>query len=201
MNNALMLGMAIWPWIVGGVVLLVILWVIGTYNRLVALRTAVRAAWGHIDVQLKRRYDLIPNLVETVRGYAGHEKETLERVISARRQAVAAAGPAQTAAAENMLTGALRQLFALSEAYPDLKANQTFQQLQGELANTENMIGGARQRYNHMVESYNVTIAQFPAVIVATLFGYREEEFFEITAASEREAPRVSFQPTGRDSA
>ncbi len=182
------------PWMIGlGVAAVVVLWLMLTYNGLVARRMAVRAAWGQIDVVLKRRYDLIPNLVETVRGYAAHEKETLERVIAARNQAVSARGPAGVAAAEGMLSGLLRQLFAVAEAYPDLKANANFQQLQGELASSENLIASARQQYNNLVQVYNASIAMFPTSVVAGVFGFREEEFFELTEAAQREAPKVRF--------
>ena len=173
--------------------LIVVVWVIGIYNGLVRLRTRVRAAWAQIDVQLKRRHDLIPNLVETVKGYAAHEKQTLERVIAARNQAVSAAGPAQSAAAENLLTGALRQIFALSEAYPDLKANVNFQQLSEELSSTENKIGFARQHYNESVREYNESIQVFPAVIFAGMFGFAAEEFYELEDQAEKQAPQVKF--------
>jgi LemA protein len=173
--------------------LIVVVWAIGIYNGLVRLRTRVRAAWAQIDVQLKRRHDLIPNLVETVKGYAAHEKQTLERVIAARNQAVSAAGPAQSAAAENMLTGALRQIFALSEAYPDLKANANFQQLSEELSSTENKIGFARQHYNESVREYNESIQVFPAVIFAGMFGFAAEEFYELEDQAEKQAPQVKF--------
>ncbi|MDD4892149.1 MAG: LemA family protein [Phycisphaerae bacterium] len=167
----------------------------GTYNGMVQLRMAVRNAWAQIDVQLKRRYDLIPNLVETVKGYAGHEKDTLERVIQARNAAMGASGGgvAAQAAAENMLSGALRQLFALSEAYPNLKANESFMSLQGELTGTENKIGFSRQHYNDQVETYNTRIASFPPNIIAGMFGFRPADFFEVADAAVREAPKVKF--------
>lgn len=179
------------------VVILVILAVIGLaiiliYNRLVALRQTTNQAWGDIDVQMKQRYDLVPNLVETVKGYASHERETLENVIKARQQAIDATGMKDLAAAENMLTGALRQLFALSEAYPDLKANQNFLALQRELADLENKIAAARRFFNNAVSEYNTATEQFPAVLLAGPFGFKPREFFEI-AASERAAPSVSF--------
>ena len=175
------------------VLLIVVAWIIGIYNGLIRLRTQVRAAWAQIDVQLKRRHDLIPNLVETVKGYAAHEKQTLERVIAARQQAVAATGPAQSAAAENMLTGALRQLFALSEAYPDLKANVNFQQLSEELTSTENRIGFARQHYNESVREYNQSIQVFPAVVFAGMFHFTAEEFYELEEQAQKEVPEVKF--------
>lgn len=178
-------------------VILIILAVIGLaiiliYNRLVALRQTTNQAWGDIDVQMKQRYDLVPNLVETVKGYASHERETLENVIKARQQAIDATGLKDLAAAENMLTGALRQLFALSEAYPDLKANQNFLALQSELADLENKIAAARRFFNNAVSEYNTAIEQFPAVVLAGPFGFKGREFFEI-AVSERAAPSVKF--------
>jgi LemA protein len=166
---------------------------VGLYNGLVALRQQVRSAWSQIDVQLKRRYDLIPNLVETVKGYAAHEKETLERVIQARNAAVAATGAAQHGVAEGVLGGALRQLFALSERYPDLKANQNFLSLQEELSATENKVGFARQHYNDVVASYNTRVQSFPAVVFAGALGFKLEEFFEIAEPTQREAPQVKF--------
>lgn len=156
-----------------GIILVVLgLFLIVLYNGLVQSRNQVRNAYSQIDVQLKRRYDLIPNLVETVKGYAKHEQETLENVVRARQAGISASGVAAQAAAENALTGALRQLFALSEAYPDLKANQNFSQLQEELASTENKIGFARQHYNNTVENYNNKIQSFPGVLVAGVFGF-----------------------------
>ncbi len=179
--------------IVLGFVIIVVLWAVAAYNGLVSLREQVRAGWAQIDVVLKRRHDLIPNLVETVKGYAAHEKETLERVIAARNQAVSATNPAQASAAEGALTGALRQIFALAEAYPDLKANQNFLQLQGELASTENQISGFRQNYNSLVQRYNTAIMSFPANLLAGPFGFAPQPFFEIQDAAQREAPAVKF--------
>jgi LemA protein len=182
--------------VVLGLIGLVGLVIVMIYNRLVALRQTTRQAWGDIDVQLKQRHDLVPNLVETVKGYASHEKETLERVIAARQQAVDANTTKELAQAENMLSGALRQLFALSEAYPDLKANQNFLSLQNELADLENKIAAARRFFNNAVAEYNTAIEQFPAVVLANSFGFKSEDFFEV-AASERAkveaAPNVSF--------
>jgi LemA protein len=179
-----------------GLIALVGLVIVLIYNRLVALRQTTRQAWGDIDVQLKQRHDLVPNLVETVKGYASHEKETLERVVQARQQAVDASSTKELAQAENMLSGALRQLFALSEAYPDLKANQNFLSLQNELADLENKIAAARRFFNNAVAEYNTAIEQFPAVVLANSFGFKSEDFFEV-AASERAkvdaAPNVSF--------
>jgi len=179
--------------LVGGVVLVVGLWLVLTYNGLVRLRNQVRNAWSQIDVQLKRRYDLIPNLVETVKGYAGHEKETLERVVQARQRGIDASTVKEQQDAENMITGALRQLFALSEAYPDLKANQNFLALQEELASTENKIGFSRQYYNDTVQTFNTRQQQFPANVVAGMLGFQAADFFEIEEPAAREAPKVEF--------
>jgi LemA protein len=162
-----------------GVVVLLVIYVIVLYNGLVSLRNRIENAWAQIDVQLKRRYDLIPNLVETVKGYATHEKETFERVIHARQQGMQATTVAEQAQAENVLTGALRQLFALSEAYPDLKANQNFLQLQEELTGTEGRIAYARQYYNDTVYKYNTKIQSFPAVVLAGMLKFEEREYFE----------------------
>jgi LemA protein len=167
--------------------------VIGLYNSLVRQRQQVRNAWSQIDVQLKRRYDLIPNLVETVKGYAAHEKGTFERVVEARNAAIAATGVAAQGQAETVLTGALRQLFALAESYPDLKANQNFLALQEELSSTENRISFARQHYNDVVASYNTSRLSFPANLFAGAFGFGPEEFFEIATPDERTAPQVKF--------
>jgi len=145
-------------WIVLGLIVVAVLWIIMIYNGLVAMRQRVSQAFADVDVQLKQRHDLIPNLVETVKGYAAHERGTLEEVVKARNAAMAAQGPAQQAAAENMLSGALRQLFALSEAYPDLKANTNFQQLQSELSDLENKLAASRRFYNNAVQEYNTGI-------------------------------------------
>jgi LemA protein len=176
-----------------GILGILIVAAIGTYNGLVGLRQRVKNAWSQIDVQLKRRYDLIPNLVETVKGYAAHEKQTFERVIQARSAAVSAQGVAAQAQAENVLTGALRQLFAVAEAYPQLKANQNFLALQEELSSTENRISFARQNYNDTTAGYNTRVQSFPANIIARLFGFNVEEFFELEEAAQREAPKVAF--------
>jgi LemA protein len=180
-------------WIVLIVLGLAVVWAILSYNRLVSLREQVRAGWAQIDVLLKRRHDLIPNLVETVKGYAAHERETLERVIAARNLAVAARDPGQASVAEGALSGALRQLFALSEAYPDLKANTNFGELQRELANTENQISGQRQQYNALVAAYNTSMLSFPNNLIAGPFGFTAQPFFEIQDAAQREAPQVKF--------
>ncbi|MBT7428821.1 MAG: LemA family protein [Ilumatobacter sp.] len=161
------------------VMVLLVLYVISLYNKLVKLRNRIENAWAQIDVQLKRRWDLIPNLVETVKGYASHERETLEAVIAARNAATTASGPAEQAANENMLTGALRQLFAVSEAYPELKANQNFLELQEELTATEGRIAYARQHYNDQVTKYNTGIETFPAVVIAGMLRFTEREYFE----------------------
>jgi LemA protein len=166
-------------WIVLGLAVLVVLYVIVQYNGLVRLRNRIESAWSQIDVQLQRRYDLIPNLVETVKGYAGHEKAVLEGVTQARAQAIDAQGPAQQAQAENMITSALKSLFAVAEAYPDLKANQNFLALQEELSGTEGKIAYARQFYNDSVQSYNTKIQSFPSNVVANAFRFREREYFE----------------------
>lgn len=165
--------------IILGIVALLVIFVIMTYNSLVSLRNRIENAWAQIDVQLKRRYDLIPNLVETVKGYAAHESETLEKVIQARNMAMSASGVEGQAQAENALTGTLKSLFALSESYPDLKANQGFLQLQEELTGTEGRIAYARQFYNDSVFKYNTKIQSFPAVILAGMFRFTEREYFE----------------------
>ena len=182
------------PWlIVGGVLLLLVLWVVGIYNGLVQQRQRTRNAWSQIDVQLKRRYDLIPNLVETAKGYMKHEKETLEAVIKARQTAIDASGIADQARAENFLTQSLRQLFAVSENYPDLKANQNMLQVQEELTSTENRISFARQHYNDSVATYNTKIESFPANVIAGMFQFQMAEYFEIEDATERQAVKVQF--------
>jgi LemA protein len=161
------------------VAVLLALYVIVTYNGLVKLRNRIQNAWAQIDVQLRRRYDLIPNLVETVKGYAKHEKGTLEAVTQARANAINAQGPADQARAENMISGALKSLFAVSEAYPDLKANQNFLSLQEELSGTEGRISYARQYYNDAVLRMNTKIQSFPSNILANMFGFKEHEYFE----------------------
>lgn len=176
-----------------GIVVAIGALLIGIYNRLVRLRVMTEDAWASIDVQLKRRYDLIPNLVETVKGYASHERETLDAVIRARQAGMDAKGPEQQAQAENMLTGALRQLFALSEAYPDLKANQNFAQLQEELASTENKIAFARQHYNSTVQQYNTRLQVFPDNVLAGMMNFQRREFFELEEEEQRQAPEVKF--------
>ena len=178
------------------VVVLLVVFLISTYNRLVQLRNRIEAAWSQIDVQLKRRHDLIPNLVETVKGYAAHERETLEAVIRARQQAVDATGVENQAQAENFLTQALRQVFALAEAYPDLKANQNFLALQEELTGTEGRIAYARQFYNESVMSYDNALEKFPSNLVAGAFNFEPKPYFE-AEAGERENVRVDFGQGG----
>jgi len=165
---------------------------IAMYNRLIVLRNRVDNAWSQIDVQLKRRYDLIPNLVETVKGYAAHESGTFEKVTQARNMAMNATGVAEQGAAENMLSGALKSLFAVAEAYPDLKANQNFLMLQEELSGTESKIAYARQFYNDSVMSFNTGIQSFPANVFASMFGFAAREYFEIEEVA-KETPQVSF--------
>jgi LemA protein len=179
--------------LIGIGVVAVLGWVMATYNGLVGLRNQVENAWAQIDVQLKRRYDLIPNLVETVKGYAKHERETLEKVIQARNMAMSAKGVHDRAEAENMLTGALKSLFAVSEAYPDLKANQSFLRLQEEITATENKVAFSRQFYNDSTMQFNTRIQLFPANLIAGMFGFVRREFFEVTDTVQREAPKVQF--------
>jgi LemA protein len=182
-------------WIIVAVLVVLVLWAITVYNGLVAMRQRVNQAFADIDVQLKQRHDLIPNLVETVKGYAAHERGTLEAVVQARNAAITAQGPAQMAAAENQLSGALRQLFALSEAYPDLKANQNFQQLQTEIADIENKIAASRRFFNNAVQEYNTGIEQFPAALFAASMGFSHREFFDLgeNRTTLEQAPQVKF--------
>jgi LemA protein len=182
-------------WIILAVIVVIALWGIMIYNGLVSLRQRVGQAFADIDVQLRQRHDLIPNLVETVKGYAAHERGTLEEVIKARNVAMAAQGPAQQAAAENSLSGALRQLFALSESYPDLKANANFQQLQAELTDIENKIAASRRFFNNTVSEYNAGIQQFPAALFAASLGFAPKEFFDLGEDRKTmvEAPQVKF--------
>jgi LemA protein len=184
-------------WIVIGVIVVLLIWIAFIYNGLVALKQRVSQSFADIDVQLRQRHDLIPNLVETVKGYAAHERGTLDAVIKARQQAVAAQsqGPAAQAQAENVLSGALRQLFALSEAYPNLKANENFQQLQAELTDIENKIAAARRFFNNAVQEYNTGIQQFPAVLLASMFGFTPQQFFDLGDDRKQmeQAPSVKF--------
>jgi LemA protein len=184
-------------WVVLGVIVVLVLWVITIYNGLIAMRQRVSQAFADVDVQLKQRHDLIPNLVETVKGYAAHERGTLEAVIRARNAAVATQGqgPAAQGAAENMLSGALRQLFALSESDPDLKANANFQQLQAELTDIENKIAASRRFFNNSVSEYNTGIQQFPAALFAGMFGFTARTFFDLgdERKTVEQAPQVKF--------
>lgn len=183
-------------WILLGAVGLIVVWLIATYNGLITLRNRTDEAWSDIDVQLKRRYDLIPNLVETVKGYAGHEKEVFEKVTLARAAAINAekgGNPAEIAQTENMLAGTLKSLFAVAENYPDLKASQNFLQLQDELSDTENKVQAARRFYNGNVRDFNTKMEQFPTNTIAGMFGFKSKEFFEIEEAAQREAPAVKF--------
>jgi len=177
------------------VIVAFVLWAISVYNGLVTMRQRVNQAFADVDVQLRQRHDLVPNLVETVKGYAAHERGTLDEVVKARNAAVAAQGPAQQAAAENMLSGALRQLFALSEAYPDLKANTEFQQLQNELTDLENKIAASRRFFNSAVQEYNAGIQRFPAALFAASFGFAPKDFFDLgpDRQAELQAPQVKF--------
>ena len=182
-------------WVILGIIVLVVLWAISVYNGLVAMRQRTNQAFADIDVQLKQRHDLIPNLVETVKGYATHESGTLEAVVKARQAAVAAPTVEQKVAAENVLSGALRQLFALSENYPNLKANANFQQLQSDLSDIENKLAAARRFFNSAVQEYNTGIQQFPAALFAASFGFTQREFFDVgdDRAQLEQAPSVKF--------
>jgi len=179
-------------YIILGAVAVIVLYLIFTYNRLVTLRERIKEALSGIDVQIKRRFDLIPNLVETVKGYAKHEKEVFENVTKARSSLMKAETPHEKAAANNMLEGALKSLFAVAESYPDLKASQNFLNLQEELSDTENKISYSRQFYNSNVLEYNAMIKSFPTVILANMFGFKEEEFFE-SDEEERKNVKISF--------
>jgi LemA protein len=179
-------------WIILGVIALLVLLLVLLYNRLVRFRNRVDNAWAQVDVQLKRRYDLIPNLVETVKGYAAHERGTFEAVTNARTRAQAAQGPAEQGAAEGILSQALGRLFAVAEAYPELQADENFRQLQTELAETENRIAVSRQVYNDTVLTYNNAIQTVPGLLVAGPFGFAKKDFFEVEEGA-REAPQVAF--------
>jgi LemA protein len=182
-------------WIILGVIVVVVLWAISVYNGLIAMRQRTNQAFADIDVQLKQRHDLIPNLVETVKGYAAHEAGTLQAVVNARNAAIAAPGVEQKVAAENMLTGALRQLFALSENYPNLKANANFQQLQSDLSDIENKLAASRRFFNNAVQEYNTGIQRFPAALFAASFGFTQRDFFDVGAERGQleQAPSVKF--------
>jgi len=180
-------------WIILGIVVILVLFIVGVYNKLVSLRLRVKNAWAQIDTQLKRRFDLIPNLVETVKGYAKHEENTLQKVIEARNKYVAANSVDDAAVASNELSNCLKSIFALSESYPDLKANENFNSLQIELTGTEDKIAYARQFYNDTVQKYNESLAVFPNNIVGNIFGFKEEQFFAVTDEAQREAVKVQF--------
>ena len=182
-------------WVVLGIIVLVVLAGVVAYNRFVSQKQLIKDAWANIDTELRRRYDLIPNIVETVKGYAAHEKETFDRVIQARSKALGAGSMQEQGAAENMLSGALKSIFALAEAYPDLKANQNFAKLQEELSDTENKIQAARRFYNGMVRDFNTKIEVFPNNVIVGMFGkkFTKKEFFEIGEAEERENVKVKF--------
>jgi len=183
-------------WIVLGVIAAIAIWLIAAYNGLVSLRQRTNQAFADIDVQLKQRHDLIPNLVETVKGYGSHERETLEAVINARNAAMNAHGPAQQGAAEGMLGAALGRLIALGEAYPDLKANTNFQQLQDQLADVENKLAAARRFFNNAVSEFNASIQAFPAVLFARQMGFSEREFFDVGEDARKQLdapPQVKF--------
>lgn len=179
-------------WIILGLVVLLVVFVWGVYNSLVTLRVRIKEAMSQIDVQLKRRADLIPNLVEAVKGYVKHEKGVFEEVTKARSALMKAEGPHEKAAADNMLTGALKSLFAVAEAYPKLEASTNFRELQKELADTEDKVAYARQFYNSVVMDYNTQVAMFPQVLVANAFGFKSEEFFEATD-EDRKKVEVKF--------
>ena len=179
--------------IILGIVVLIIIVVIFIYNNLVSLKLRVRNAWAQIDTQLKRRFDLIPNLVETVKGYAAHEQGTFEKIVEARNSYTNATTVSDKSQANNMLTDTLKSVFALAESYPDLKANQNFAALQVELAATEDKVAYSRQFYNDTVQMYNTAIMTFPSNILAGIFNFKEEVFFEVADVKEREAVKVQF--------
>jgi len=180
-------------WVIVGVLVVLVLWLVGVFNGLVVARNRVKESWSDIDIQLKRRYDLIPNLVETVKGYAGHEKEVLENVVKARSAAMSAQTVDQKSQAENVLSGALKSLFALAEAYPQLRAVESFTKLQDELTDTEDKIQAARRFYNGNVLVLNNKTEQFPTNVIASMFGFQKEKFFELGSAAEKESVKVSF--------
>ena len=179
--------------IVLAIIVIIILWMVGMYNGLVRLRNQVKNAWSQIDVQLKRRHDLIPNLVETAKGYMKHERETLDSITQARSHAVEASGVADQAKAEGELSNALSRFMLVVENYPDLKASQNFLSLQEELSSTENKVGFARQFYNDQVQTFNTKIESVPTNIMANMFNFKQAEFFEIETPAEREVPKVQF--------
>jgi len=180
-------------YIILAVVVVAFFWSIGVFNSLIRLKNRTDEAWSDIDVQLKRRHDLIPNLIETVKGYAAHEKQAFESVTNARAKAISAQGMAEKAKAEDALSGTLKSLFAVAEAYPELKANTNFLQLQTELADTENKIQAARRFYNGNVRDFNIRIESFPSNVIAKMLNFAKREFFGIEDATEREVPQVKF--------
>jgi len=180
-------------WIILGIIGVVAVWAIAIYNKFVALKAQGDASWSDIDVQLKRRHNLIPNLIETVKGYATHEKETLERVVKARQEGIDASTVHDQASAENSLTAALRQIFALSEAYPELKASTTFLELKKQLSEIEDAIQNARRYYNAVMRDYNTKVDSFPDLAVARLFSFKTREYFELGDEGQRAVPQVRF--------
>lgn len=180
-------------WIIIGVIALIVMFVWATYNKLIQLKNRIQNAWAQINVELKRRYDLIPNLVNTVKGYMKYEKETLEAVIQARNTCIKASGVPEQGVAENQLSGALRQLFALMENYPDLKANENVAKMQEELTNTENRIAFSRQFYNDIVLRFNEAIMMFPGNIVASIFGFTKQDYFEVDMDTVQNAPKIDL--------
>ncbi len=180
-------------WIIPGIIAVALVWAIAIYNKFVSLRAQGDASWSDIDVQLKRRHNLIPNLIETVKGYATHEKDTLERVVKARQQGIDASSVHDQAAAENTLTAALRQIFALSEAYPDLKASTNFLELKKQLSQIEDAIQNARRYYNAVIRDYNTKVNSFPDLAVARIFSFATREYFELDSEEQRAVPQVKF--------
>lgn len=175
------------------IVAVLIVWFIATYNLLIVRRNRVKESWSDIEVQLKRRYDLIPNLVNTVKGYAAHEKSVFEEVTKARAMAIGAKTPDEQGRAENMLTGALKHLFAVAEAYPQLRASENFRELQMELSDTENKIQAARRFYNSTVMNLNTSVEQFPTNMIVGMFDFKKEEFFDLESIEERKTPEIKF--------
>ena len=180
-------------YIVLGVIAVLVLWIVSAYNRFVVFNTRIKEAWSDIDVQLKRRYDLIPNLIETVKGYMTHESQVFEKVTEARTRAMGVTSAKEKAEQENILSGTLKTLFAVSENYPELKANVNFLELQRELADTENKIQAARRFFNSNVRDFNILVDSFPANLIAGVFNYKKQEFFELNEAGEREPVKVKF--------
>lgn len=192
-NNSANFRAFMFMWIVLAILVLLAIWLIATYNGLITLKNQTDEAWSDIDVQLKRRYDLIPNLVSTVKGYAAHESGTFEKVTAARTAAMAATNPHDKAVAENALSSTLKSIFALSESYPELKANQNFLDLQGQLADTEEKVQASRRFYNGNVRDFNTKLQVFPTNLIAGMLGFIKREFFEIGNEAERNAPQVQF--------